>query len=405
MRTLAARSAGPLHDAGPPSSDDDAFEAGPCPRLRSVLHLSPALPGPAWLRASAVAVVAWLPLGLLAALEGADPDPSSRGSFLLDVPVHARYLVALPLLVAVERWCLRQLAAVVGHFVPGGLVADADLPRWHTLLTSARRRLDRRGLEVVLAVGAFAAAIVVGYLYGREGASAWMTHGPGGPRTAAGWWRTLVSQPLFLLVLSVWLWRVIVWARFLWGVSHLELRLVPAHPDQAAGLLFIAFSLRAFAPVAFAFGVVVAGTLAGEIMAAAQPDPQVAYMPAVLAYVAVALVLFAGPLLAFAGPLHRARVRGTLEYGALATALGRRFEERWLPPGADVDANALAAPDFSATADLYSVAGNVRQMAVIPAEVSELAMLAIAAILPFAPLIFLVMPLSTLLKSVAGVLL
>lgn len=403
MRTLAARSAGPLRDTDL-SSPGAPFDAGPCPRLWAVLRLAPAT-GRGWRRAGGVAAVAWLPLLLLAGLADADPGPSSPRSFLLDIPVHARYLVALPLLVAAEPWCLGQLKAVVAHFVRGGLIVDADLPRWHTLLASARRLLDGRGLEVVLAAGAFAGAILVGDLYRRGGASPWMTSGAGGPRTAAGWWRTLVSQPLFLLILSTWLWRVMVWARFLWGVSHLELRLVPAHPDRAAGLRFMALSLRAFAPVAFGFGAVVAGTLAGEVLAVAQPSREFAYTPAVLASGAVALVLFAGPLFAFAGPLHRARVGGTLEYGALATALGRRFEERWLAPGAAVDAEALAAPDFSATTDLYSIAGNVRQMAVIPAGARDLAMLAMAAILPFLPLVFVVMPLSTVLKSVAGVLL
>lgn len=403
MRTLAARSAGPLHDPDPPSPSDP-FGAGPCPRLRAVLHLAPARAGHAWWRAGAVAAVAWLPLLLLAALQGADLDPSTRGSFFPDVPVHARYLVALPLLVALEPWCLGQLAAVVGHFVRGGLVVDADLPRWHALRASARRLLDGRGLEVVLAVGALAGAILVGDLYRRSGASTWMTHGVGGPRTAAGWWRTLVSQPLFLLTLSAWLWRVMVWARFLWGVSRLELRLVPAHPDLAAGLRFTSLSLRAFVPVAFACGAVVAGTLAGELVGG-EPAREVAYTPAVLASGCVALVLFAGPLFAFAGPLHRARVRGSLEYGALSTALGRRFEERWLAPGVPVDADALDANDFSATTDLYSIAGNVRQMGIIPAGVRDLVMLVIAAILPFAPLIFVVMPLSTLLKHIAGVLL
>lgn len=400
---LVAPSAGPLRDATLPSPGDP-FDAGPCRRVRAVLRLAPAWTGHGWRRAGAVAAVAWLPLLLLAALEGAVPGPSSRGSFLLDLPVHARYLVALPLLVSVEPWCLGQLAAVVAHFVRGGLIVDADLPRWHALLSSARRLLDGRGLEVVLAAGAFAGAILVGDVYRRGGASTWMTYGPGGPRTAAGWWRTLVSQPLFLLILSAWLWRVLVWARFLWGVSHLELRLVPAHPDRAAGLRFIALSLRAFAPVAFALGAVVAGTLAGEFLAAG-PAAEFVYAPAVLASGAVALVLFAGPLCVFAGPLHRARVRGTLEYGALAAALGHRFEERWLAPGAAVDADALAAPDFSATTDLYSVAGNVRQLAVIPAGARDLTMLVIAAILPFLPLVFVVMPLSTLLKSIAGVLL
>jgi hypothetical protein len=403
MRTLAARSAGPFREADP-SSPDDPFAAGPCPRLRAALRLPPTSAGHAWRRAGAVAAVAWLPLPLLAAVQGGELGPSTRGSFLLDVPVHARYLVALPLLVAIEPWCLGQLAAVVGHFVRGGLVADADLPRWHALVASARRRLDGRGLEVVLAAGALAGAVLVGDLYHPPGTSTWMTHGPGGARTAAGWWRSLVSQPLFLLTVSAWLWRVTVWARFLWGVSRLDLRLVPAHPDLAAGLRFVALSLRAFAPVAFAFGCVAAGTLAGEIVAGARAVPEAVYTPAVLASAAAVLVLFAGPLFAFAGPLHRARVRGILGYGALAAALGSRFEERWLAPGA-VDTAALAAPDFSATTDLYSIAGNVRQIAVIPAGVRDMVMLVVAAILPFVPLVFMVMPLSTLLKRVASVLL
>jgi hypothetical protein len=352
-----------------------------------------------------VAGVAWLPLPLLAAVQGADLGPSTHGSFLLDVPVHARYLVALPLLVAVEPWCLGQLAAVVAHFVRGGLVVDADLPRWDALVASARRRLDGRGLEVVLALAAFAGAVLVGDLYHPPGTSTWMTHGPGGGHTLAGWWRTLVSQPLFLLTVLAWLWRVWVWARFLWGVSRLELRLVPAHPDLAAGLRFVALSLRAFAPVAFAFGCVAAGTLAGQIVGGEQPAAEAAYTPAVLASGAAVLVLFAGPLCAFAGPLYRARVQGILQYGALATALGRRFEERWLSPGAAVDADALAAPDFSATTDLYSIAANVRQIAIIPAGVIDMVMLVVAAVLPFIPLVFMVMPLSTLLKRVAGVLL
>jgi hypothetical protein len=403
MRTHAARSAGPLSDTDP-SSSDDPFDAGPCRRLRTALHLVPARAGHGWRRAGAVAAVAWLPLLLLAAAQGAEPGSTTPGSFLPDLPVHARYLVALPLLVAAEPWCLGQLSGIVNHFVHGGLVVDADLPRWHALLASARRLLDGRGLEVVLAAGAFAGAILVGDLYRRSGASAWMTHGADGPRTAAGWWRTLVSQPLFLLILSAWLWRVMVWARFLWGVSRLELRLVPAHPDLAAGLRFTALSLRAFAPVAFACGAVVAGTLAGRITGRG-PAGEVAYVPAVLASGAVALILFAGPLFAFVGPLHRARVRGILEYGALAGALGGRFEERWLAPGAAVEADALDVNDFSATTDLFSVAGNVHQMGVIPAGVRDLVVLVVAAILPFAPLIFVVMPLSTLLKHIAGVLL
>ena len=37
-----------------------------------------------------------------------------------------------------------------------------------------------------------------------------------------------------------------MWARFLWGVSRLELRLVSSHPDLAGGLRFLSDSTAAF---------------------------------------------------------------------------------------------------------------------------------------------------------------
>jgi hypothetical protein len=403
MRTHAARSAGPFRDADPPSHGD-LFDTGPCPRLRELLHFPRSSHARhAWRRAGAVVVVAWLPLLLLAAAEGALLGPGA--SLLRDVAAHTRYLVAMPLLVAAEPWCLKQLSAIAGHFARGGLVAAADLPRWEALVARVRRLLDGRGAEVVLVVAASVGATVLGVaIYPREVAS-WMVPDADGVLSAAGWWRVVVSQPLFLLVVFSWLWRVMVWARFLWGAARLELRLVPAHPDLAGGLRFVAVSLRAFAPVAFSFGAAVAGTLAQQAAAPEQPPAEFSYASGMLAFAAVALVLFAGPLFAFAGPLHRAWLRGILGYGALAEALGHRFEERWLAPGAAVGADALAAPDFSATTDLYSIAGNLRQMAIIPAGVRDLVMLVIAAILPFLPLVFVAVPFSTLLKRVAGVLL
>ena len=63
---------------------------------------------------------------------------------------------------------------------------------------------------------------------------------------------------LFLLLLG-WFWRVGLWARFLWLMSRLELKLVPSHPDGAGGLGFLSTSLEAFLPLAFGFGVLGAG--------------------------------------------------------------------------------------------------------------------------------------------------
>jgi hypothetical protein len=345
----------------------------------------------------AAAAVAWVPLLLLSMFQGL-----GRHGFLLDLPAHARYLVAIPVLVGAEAWCLPQLAAIVRHFAAGGLIGAGDRPRWEALVERARRRLDHRGVEVVLAVGAYAVSVGVGgVLYSRADGT-WAA--PAGGLSPAGWWQTLVSQPLFLLCLLAWLWRVVVWARLLWGLSRLRLRLVPAHPDRAAGLRFVGVSLRAFAPVALAFGAVVSARLAGELVDGARPPAAFSHSGTVILAVVSVLVIFAGPLLAFAGPLYRARMRGVLEYGALAGALGRNFEARWLRRARPLDAEALAAPDFSATTDLYSIVSNVHAMVLVPAGVRDLAPLVVATLLPFVPLVFLVMPLSAVVKRVTGAL-
>ena len=75
----------------------------------------------------------------------------------------------------------------------------------------------------------------------------------------AGWWHTLVSVPLLLLLIFGWCWRLALWTRLLWLIARLELRLVASHPDRCAGLSFLGHSVRAFAIVALALAVIVAG--------------------------------------------------------------------------------------------------------------------------------------------------
>lgn len=378
-----------------PADDDgdaDPFGAGPYTRLQAALRLpSPASARAAWRRALTAGAVAWLPLLLLALLGG----PSARASFLQDVAAHARYLLAVPLLVAAEPWCLPRLAVIARHFGRAGVVAGEDRACLEALLASARRWAGHRGPEAVLAAVAFAAALGTSGVPFPRGVPLWA--GEAGRLAPAGWWRAGVAQPLFLLLCGMWLWRTAVWTRFLWGVSRLRLRLVPAHPDLAAGLRFLAASLGAFIPVALALGTVAAGTVAGEMMRGAHPA--LAHGVALGAGLAATLLAFAGPLLAFCEPLRRARLRGAAEYGALASAVGRSFEERWL--GRRLDPGVLAAPDFSAVADLYAVVANVRAMGLLPFGPRDLAPLAAAVLLPFVPLVLLVVPPDELLRRLA----
>src|SRR5262249_11758094 len=84
--------------------------------------------------------------------------------------------------------------------------------------------------------------------------------------TLAGWWRMLVSQPLFLALTAVWLWRLLLWPRFLSGTSRLNLRLVASHPDLMGGLRFVLVPLRGFSILALGIGAIAAGSVADAVI-------------------------------------------------------------------------------------------------------------------------------------------
>lgn len=51
--------------------------------------------------------------------------------------------------------------------------------------------------------------------------------------TPAGYWNAFVSIPIFQFILFRWYLRLLIWFRFLWHVSRLNLELIPTHPDVA----------------------------------------------------------------------------------------------------------------------------------------------------------------------------
>ena len=380
-----------------PVSLADPFDAGPYARLQAALGRRRLWSSRAPYRAAAQAAIAWVPLLVLAAVQGLAWNDRPQESLLLDPSVYARYLVTLPVLVLAEPLCLLPLAMIARYFSEAGLISEADRPRYESLVASARSLLDHRGAEVVLVLLAYFAALASAGSQYPASESSWVAPIIGGERhvSLAGWWRLVVSQPLLLILWGAWLWRIAVWARFLWQVARLDLRLVPVHPDLAGGLGFVATSVQGFSPVAFALGASTAGGIAEGVLLEGHALEAYRWVPGIL--ILLVLGLFVAPMLVFSTPLIRARVRGAFAYGELAEALGRRFEQRWLGRGPDLDEDVLAAPDFSATTDLYSIAANVRNMRLVPFDLRGLIPLLVAALLPFVPLVFAVIPLKQLL--------
>jgi hypothetical protein len=186
-------------------------------------------------------------------------------------------------------------------------------------------------------------------------------------------------------------------------MSRLELNLVPVHPDLAAGLKFVGYSVRVYAVLGLALGLIVAGKVANEIQY--KTEALLPWQYVVPGFVVFIVALFTGPLLVFVGKLLRTWRRGVADYGALAGKLGRQFERRWFGHGVSVDEETLAVPDFSTMTDLYQFVANVYQMRVIPVDLMSLVFLVIVTLLPFLPVILMVVPLDSLFRTFASFLL
>ena len=87
-------------------------------------------------------------------------------------------------------------------------------------------------LAVVSAIFAFAT-------FKQAPSTTWAVTATGEVRhlTLAGWWCVFISIPLFIFLFCRGVWRHLVWAKLLRSIAHLDLRLVPAHPDGKGGLV------------------------------------------------------------------------------------------------------------------------------------------------------------------------
>ena len=190
-------------------------------------------------------LITWLPLLLLSTWEGRAWRGDVEVPFLLNAEVHARFLLALPLLMLAELTVHLRMRRLLAQFVARDLIPDADRPRVDAAIGSAMRLRNSLAAELLLIVLIFGLGIPLRN-YIAVDASTWTAGSAAGGGSGfanlslAGWWHALVSLPIFQFLLVRWYFRMFIWTRFLWQVSRIELKLVPTHPDRVGGLGFLA---------------------------------------------------------------------------------------------------------------------------------------------------------------------
>jgi len=353
-----------------------------------------------------ISLLAWLPLLLLSALGGNLLGGDAAVPFLLDVDVHVKFLVVIPLLVAAELVVHQRMRTVARTFRDRHLVPDHAAARLDAAVASAYRLRNSVLAEVLLVVFVYVVGIAVVWRhYGTIDAATWYATpvaGGGSSLTLAGAWYGYVSLPLFQFLLLRWYFRVFIWARLLWQVSRIELNLVPTHPDRVGGLGFLANTVYAFIPVLLAHGALLAGQLANQIFHVGATLTQFRLEILLLVIFLVALVV--GPLLVFAPQLSRAKRAGLREYGTLAQRYVREFDAKWVRGEGGGDEQLLGSGDVQSLADLGNSFAVIQDMRVVPVTKQAMFQLGVATVAPITPLVLTMMPLDELLKRLFGIL-
>ena len=385
------------------STDFSLVLGGPLYQLLRRAHLSGDTLDLLRRRIVVLSLLAWLPLALFAGFEGRLLPGTATVPFLLDVEVHVRYLLAVPLMVVAELVVHQRMRAVLQQFLGRKLVPEAVRAQFDAAVASVARLRNSVLAEILIIAFVYGVGMfVVWRNYVALDANTWYatTSAAGSRLSLAGMWYGYVSLPLFQFLLLRWYFRVFIWARFLWQVSRLELKLVPTHPDRVGGLGFLANTAYAFLPLALAHGAVLAGMLANRILHLGAKLPEFKAEIVLMLFFVQFLVF--GPLFAFAAQLARAKRTGLGEYGSLAARYVREFDGKWLRGGAAPGEPLVGTADLQSLADLGNSFEVVKGMRLAPVTRDAILQLAAATLLPVVPLLLTMMPWDELLKRLFG---
>lgn len=345
-------------------------------------------------------LLTWLPLLILSRF-GSRVGSVARISFLHDIEVHARFLIALPVLIAAELLVNARIRLIVRRFVEWRIVLPEDMPVFHKAIESAVK--IRNSVPVELALVAIVYTFGLWAWSGRAelGVATWYAL-PGGRWNLppAGYWYVFVSLPVFQFILLRWYMRLLIWFRFLWQVNRIELNLVPTHPDRCGGLSFVGKSSYAYTPILFAQGAILAGIVADRVLY--NGETLVSFKFQIGGFIVFFVVAVLAPLFMFTPRMARVRRKGLADYGLFAQRYVESFDQKWVH-GTFPSDELLGTGDIQSLADLGNSYQVVREMRVVPFGLQDVSRLALATAIPLSPLLLTIFSFEELIIRVVQV--
>jgi hypothetical protein len=351
-------------------------------------------------RILAFILLTWLPLLLLSAI-GSSVGGAGRISFFRDIEVHARFLVALPILIGAELLVHLRIRPIIRRFLEWRIV----LPEHRGLFQKAIKSAVNVRNSVYVELALVAAVYTLGLWYWNRridlGISTWYAL-PGGrwKLTPAGYWYVFVSLPIFQFILLRWYMRLFIWFRFLWQVNRIELNLVPTHPDRCGGLSFVGKSSYAYAPILVAQGTILAGIVAARVLY--RGELLLSFRFQIGGFILFFVVVVLGPLLMFVPRMAHAKRKGLADYGLFAQRYVEGFDQKWVRETSPSE-ELLGTGDIQSLADLGNSYQVVREMRVVPFGLQDASRLAIASAAPLAPLLLTIFSFEELVTRIIKV--
>src|ERR1700730_3619478 len=124
-------------------------EVGPTYRIEKHLELMRGKSARIVRRAFFSICLTWLVLLVLAAFQGFAVGHSVPVPFLRDFAVHARFILAVPLLLLAENVLGPRLAHAAEHFVGSGLVLEQDFSKFDSAVARGLALCDSRVAGVI----------------------------------------------------------------------------------------------------------------------------------------------------------------------------------------------------------------------------------------------------------------
>jgi len=394
------RTLGEIYQSGEPD-DFSLVLGGPLFQLLRKAHLEGDALELLHRRIIAAVVLSWFPLLILSLLSGS-VGSVGRISFFHDIEVHARFLVALPILIGAELLVNARMRTAVRRFIEWRIVLPEQKPAFHKAIDSALKIRNSIYVELTLIAVVYTVGLLVWNSRAELGLVTWYAlPGSRWNLTPAGYWYVFVSLPLFQFILLRWYVRILIWFRFLWQVNRIELNLLPTHPDRCAGLSFLGKSSYAFGPILFAQGAILAGVVAGRVLYGGESLQS--FRLQIGGFIVFFVAATVAPLLMFSIRMARTRRKGLADYGLLAQRYVESFDQKWvresLPPG-----ELLGTGDIQSLADLGNSYQVIREMRIVPFGLQDISRLAIATAAPLSPLLLTIFSFEELMIRIFKVL-